>query len=163
MADSQDIDFSRAMTVGEVAKRSGVPVSTLHFYERKGLIQSHRSSGNQRRYPALVLRYIAIIKAAQRTGIALEDIGAMLSQFPPGTKLSAAQWRTISSRWRAQLDQRIVQLTRLRDELDQCIGCGCLSMKDCPLRNPGDVLGQQGSGARILERPADGGQSGTNT
>lgn len=143
----------RFLSVGEVARRAGVPVSTIHFYESKGLIASVRSAGNQRRFAAVVLRYIAIIKVAQRTGIALEDIKDALGRYPMGSKLTAAQWRALSSRWRATLDERIRKLVRLRDELDGCIGCGCLSLKDCPLRNPQDVLGQEGPGARILERP----------
>lgn len=146
-------DGSRTLTVGEVAQRSGVAVSTIHFYESKGLITSTRSAGNQRRYSALVLRYIGIIKVAQRTGIALEDIREALGRYPPGSKLTAAQWQALSSQWRVDLDDRIQRLTRLRDELDSCIGCGCLSLTDCPLRNPEDVLGQQGPGPQILERP----------
>lgn len=144
---------SRLLTVGEVAKRSGVAVSTLHFYEAKGLIQSTRSEGNQRRYAPVVLRYIAVIKAAQRTGISLEDIGEALGHLPGGTVLSAQQWKELSMRWMAELDLRIARLTRLRAELDSCIGCGCLSLTDCPLRNPDDVLARRGPGAHILERP----------
>ncbi|WP_018747339.1 redox-sensitive transcriptional activator SoxR [Chitiniphilus shinanonensis] len=147
------IDSERAMTVGEVAQRSGVPVSTVHFYEAKGLIRATRSEGNQRRFPAVTLRYIAIIKVAQRTGIPLDEIRAALARFPAGSKLTAAQWRTLSEQWRAALDQRIRRLERLRDELDSCIGCGCLSLADCPLRNPDDALGAQGPGPRLLERP----------
>jgi MerR family redox-sensitive transcriptional activator SoxR len=146
------IDFDRMMTVGEVAKRSGVTVSTLHFYESKGLIKSIRTNGNQRRFPAIVLRYIGIIKVAQKVGISLEEIKTALSVYPIGSKLSAEQWSELSSRWRKDLDERIQKLTRLRDEMDWCIGCGCLSLKQCPLRNPEDVLGRQGSGPRILER-----------
>ncbi len=147
------IDFNRLLTVGEIAQRSGVPVSTIHFYESKGLIASTRNAGNQRRFAAITLRSIAIIKVAQRTGIPLEEIKQTLGRYPPGKKLTAAQWRAMSSRWRDSLNARIERLTRLRDELDSCIGCGCLSLKDCPLRNPADELGAQGPGARILERP----------
>lgn len=147
------IDVSRMLTVGEVARRAGVPVSTLHFYESKGLLASTRSAGNQRRYPSVTLRHIAIIKVAQRTGIPLEEIKAALGQYPPGSKLTSAQWHELSSRWRASLDERIQKLTRLRNELDNCIGCGCLSLEQCPLRNPQDVLGEEGPGPRILERP----------
>lgn len=147
------IDFSRLLTVGEVAHRAGVPVSTIHFYESKGLIVSTRNAGNQRRFRSTVLRYIAIIKVAQRTGIPLEEIKEALARFPAGSKLTAAQWRELSSRWRESLDERITKLSRLRDELDSCIGCGCLSLDECPLRNPSDVLGEKGPGPRILERP----------
>lgn len=153
MKAKQAVDFSRLMTVGEVAHRSGVPVSTLHFYESKGLIASTRNAGNQRRYSSAVLRYVAIIKIAQRTGIPLEEIKEAMGRYPPGSKLTAAQWRELSSRWRKSLNERIRKLTRLRDELDSCIGCGCLSLDECPLRNPLDVLGEQGPGPRILERP----------
>ncbi|MBC8945939.1 MULTISPECIES: redox-sensitive transcriptional activator SoxR [Xenorhabdus] len=150
MAKDKDIDFNRALTIGEVAKRSGVAISTLHFYESKGLIKSSRNQGNQRRFPAIVLRYIAIIKVAQSTGIPLKEIQKILSQFPPNSKLTAEQWRMLSSQWRDMLDQRITKLTQLRDNLDSCIGCGCLSLTECPLRNPNDILGEKGAGPRIL-------------
>jgi len=142
----------RLLTVGEVARRAGVAVSTIHFYESKGLIVSTRNAGNQRRFTSVVLRYIAIIKVAQRTGIPLDDIKQAFSRYPPGSKLSAAQWRELSTRWRKDLDERITKLQRLRDELDTCIGCGCLSLANCPLYNPRDTLAQEGPGARILER-----------
>ncbi|MCW2271699.1 redox-sensitive transcriptional activator SoxR [Pseudomonas sp. JUb96] len=151
MAVEKKLDGLRSLSVGEVARRSGVAVSTLHFYESKGLIASTRSAGNQRRYPALVLRSIAIIKVAQRTGIPLEEIKSALGRYPPNSKLSAAQWREMSSAWRDSLNARIRTLEALRDSLDDCIGCGCLSLEDCPLRNPGDALGKEGSGPRILE------------
>lgn len=144
---------TRRLSVGEVARRSGLAVSTLHFYESKGLIVSERNAGNQRRYPPTVLRYLSIVKVAQRVGIPLEEIRRTLGQYRAGDKLTAGQWRAISSRWRKSIDERLQRLTRLRDDLDGCIGCGCLSLKDCPLRNPGDVLGLEGPGARILDRP----------
>ncbi|TFL11249.1 redox-sensitive transcriptional activator SoxR [Pusillimonas caeni] len=152
MAQEKTIDFTRSLTVGEVAQRSGVPVSTIHFYESKGLIASTRSTGNQRRFPSVVLRYIAVIKVAQRTGIPLDEIKEALGRYPAGSKLTAAQWRELSSRWRQSLEERIRTLTQLRDKLDGCIGCGCLSLEECPLRNPQDVLGRQGPGPRILEQ-----------
>ena len=139
------------LTVGEVAKRSGVAVSALHFYEAKGLISSMRSGGNQRRYPREVLRRVAVIKAAQRVGVPLAAIGEALSTLPEGRTPTAGDWARLSARWRADLDQRIGQLTRLRDQLSDCIGCGCLSIKSCPLRNPWDKLGEVGPGARLLE------------
>lgn len=153
MANDKTIDCNRVLTVGEVARRSGVPVSTIHFYETKGLIKSWRSEGNQRRFPAIALRYIAIIKVAQRTGISLDEIREAFGELPGGSQLTAAQWKKLSSRWRETLNERIQKLTRLRDELDNCIGCGCLSLKECPLRNPDDALGREGPGPRILERP----------
>ncbi|NDJ59297.1 redox-sensitive transcriptional activator SoxR [Enterobacteriaceae bacterium 4M9] len=138
------------LSVGEVAKRSGVAVSALHFYESKGLIKSRRNAGNQRRYTRDVLRYVAIIKIAQRIGIPLATISEAFSVLPEGHTLSAKEWKQLSSRWREELDRRINTLTALRDELNGCIGCGCLSRSDCPLRNPNDQLGAQGTGARLL-------------
>ncbi|MFB9952266.1 redox-sensitive transcriptional activator SoxR [Rhizobium puerariae] len=139
------------LTVGEVAKRSGVAVSTLHFYETKGLIKSWRNRGNQRRYPRAVLRRVAVIKVAQKTGIPLADIGSALSVLPHDRPLTARDWQRLSEIWKQQLDERIASLTALRDQLTGCIGCGCLSMQDCPLRNPHDVLGEKGAGPLLLE------------
>lgn len=139
------------LTVGEVAARAGVAVSTLHFYESKGLIHSWRNAGNQRRYPREVLRRVAIIKVAQRTGIPLAEIQRALSSLPESRTPTANDWKKLSSRWREDLDERIARLTRLRDQMDGCIGCGCLSLKNCPLRNPMDEVGEQGPGPRFLE------------
>ncbi|OKB68572.1 redox-sensitive transcriptional activator SoxR [Serratia marcescens] len=155
MARNEPIDTHRLLTVGEVAKRSGVAVSALHFYESKGLIQATRNAGNQRRYAPVVLRYIAVIKIAQSVGIPLEEIRATLGRFPAGSKLTSEQWGMLSSAWRKTLDERIQRLTMLRDRLDSCIGCGCLSLTDCPLRNPNDIWGQQGAGAYIFEHPGE--------
>ena len=146
------IDYTRSLSVGEVAKRSGVAVSTIHFYESKGLIKATRSEGNQRRFSGIVLRYIAIIRS-RSCWHTLDEIRAALGELPPDSKLTAAQWKSLSARWRQTLDERIKRLTRLRDELDNCIGCGCLSLQDCPLRNPNDALAAEGPGPRILERP----------
>ncbi|MCH7315608.1 redox-sensitive transcriptional activator SoxR [Acinetobacter sp. ANC 3882] len=155
MTPERKININRMLTVGEVAKRSGVAVSTLHFYESKGLIKSIRTNGNQRRFPLSVLRYIGIIKVAQKVGISLDEIKNALSIYPVGSKLTAEQWAELSSRWREDLDARIQKLTRLRDEMDWCIGCGCLSLEQCRLRNPEDILGEDGAGPRILEREDD--------
>ena len=141
----------RELSVGEVADRSGVAVSTLHFYETKGLIRSERNRGNQRRYKRSVLRRVAVIKVAQRTGIPLSDIKDALEVLPHDRPLTADDWRRLSETWRRELDERIRRLTALRDHLDGCIGCGCLSMQDCPLRNPQDVLAREGAGAHLLE------------
>ena len=141
----------RELSVGEVADRSGVAVSTLHFYETKGLIVSERNRGNQRRYKRSVLRRVAVIKVAQRTGIPLSDIKDALEVLPHDRPLTADDWRRLSETWRRELDERIHRLTALRDHLDGCIGCGCLSMQDCPLRNPQDVLAGEGAGAHLLE------------
>ena len=126
-------------------------VSALHFYEAKGLIDSFRSEGNQRRYPRDVLRRVAVIKAAQRVGIPLAEIRSALGALPSGRTPTTEDWRALSARWRADLDARIERLTRLRDDLDGCIGCGCLSIRDCPLRNPRDVMAERGPGASTLE------------
>ncbi|MBO9707528.1 MAG: redox-sensitive transcriptional activator SoxR [Caulobacter sp.] len=142
---------ARTLSVGEVARRSGVAVSTLHFYEAKGLIRSLRTEGNQRRYPRGVLRRVAVIKVAQRTGIPLATIQSALAALPEGRAPNAEDWAGLSQAWREELDDRIRRLTQLREQLDQCIGCGCLSLKACPLRNPGDVLGARGPGPRLLD------------
>jgi MerR family redox-sensitive transcriptional activator SoxR len=146
------MDLEKALTVGELAKRSGVAVSALHFYEAKGLIRSVRSPGNQRRYPRETLRRVSVIKVAQRVGVPLADVREALKALPQNRAPSAAEWRRLSSKWKADLDERITKLTRLRDQLDQCIGCGCLSIANCWLRNPWDKLAAQGPGPRLLER-----------
>lgn len=143
------------LSVGEVAKRTGVSVATLHFYEQKGLIHSQRNAGNQRRYSRDVLRRVAIIKVAQRTGIPLEQIGKALSVLPPGQNADQHHWQQMSEQWKAELDSRIAQLTDLRDQLSMCIGCGCLSMAHCPLRNPQDKLAAQGAGAHFYPLPGE--------
>ncbi len=142
---------STALTVGEVAARSGVAVSTLHFYEAQGLIKSWRNSGNQRRYAREVLRRVAVIKVAQRTGIPLAEIREALCTLPDKRTPTAEDWKKLSTRWRAHLDDRIGRLIRLRDQLDGCIGCGCLSLQSCPLRNPWDRLAAEGPGPRLLD------------
>jgi MerR family redox-sensitive transcriptional activator SoxR len=150
MAKIDPADIKRPLTVGEVAQRSGVAVSALHFYESKGLIRSVRSNGGQRRYGRDVLRRVAVIKVAQRIGISLASISAALASLPDERTPTAEDWARMSRLWRAELDERIVQLTRLRNELDGCIGCGCLSIKACRLRNPLDELSDQGSGPQLL-------------
>jgi MerR family redox-sensitive transcriptional activator SoxR len=143
--------MTELLSVGEVAERSGVPVSTLHFYESKGLIQSTRSAGNQRRFPRAELRRIAIIKVAQRAGIPLSEIRDALATLPTDRTITAREWSRLSKRWKADLEDRIARLTALRDQLGECIGCGCLSLDSCPLRNPMDVLGDEGPGPRLIE------------
>ncbi|HEY2857818.1 MAG TPA: redox-sensitive transcriptional activator SoxR [Terracidiphilus sp.] len=142
---------SAELTVGQVAKRSGVAVSALHFYESQGLIRSWRNEGNQRRYARDVLRRVAVIKVAQRAGIPLASIGEALAALPSGRTPTADDWKSLSASWKADLNHRIGRLTRIRDQLDGCIGCGCLSLGVCPLRNPWDELGRQGPGPRLLE------------
>ena len=142
----------RELTVGQVAERSGLAVSALHFYERRGLIRSHRTSGNQRRYDRDVLRRLAVIKVGQELGIPLTEIAAALAELPEGTIASIADWRRLSEGWHARLARRITLLERMRDELSSCIGCGCLSTSHCPLVNPEDRLGAEGAGPRHLIR-----------
>ena len=145
----------RELTVGEVAARSGVAVSALHFYERKGLIESHRSAGNQRRFDRDVLRRVAIIRMAQEMGIPLAEVGESLAGLPRGQVPTREDWAAISERWRDRLNRRIVLMTRLRDTLEGCIGCGCLSMEHCPMYNAGDRLRADGSGPRLLLRDGE--------
>jgi MerR family redox-sensitive transcriptional activator SoxR len=140
------------LSVGEVAERSGVAVSTLHFYEAKGLITSRRNAGNQRRFPREVLRRVAVIKVAQRLGLALSGIAAALATLPEGRTPTAKDWNGLSAMWKKDLDERIEKLTRLRDQLGDCIGCGCLSLEHCKLRNPLDELSEQGAGPRLLDQ-----------
>ena len=150
MAKIDPDEIKRPLTVGEVARRSGVAVSALHFYETKGLIHSVRSAGQQRRYGRDVLRRVAVIKVAQRIGISLASISEAFASLPQGRSPTAGDWARMSSLWRKELDERIMQLTRLRDQLDGCIGCGCLSIDACRLRNPLDELSEQGSGPQLL-------------
>ena len=134
------------LAVGEVARRSGVAVSALHFYERKGLISSLRTAGNQRRYARDVLRRLAVIRVAQRVGMPLEAVARAFDTLPQGRAPTKADWARLSARWQQELEERIHMLQLLRDELTGCIGCGCLSLKRCRLANPDDVLGQRGDG-----------------
>lgn len=159
MKKSAQGPFQHQLGVGEVARRCGVAVSALHFYESKGLISSWRSAGNQRRYPREVLRRVSIIKVAQRLGIPLASIKAAIDSLPKGRTPTDQDWRKLSSRWQADLDERIGRLSRLRNLLGGCIGCGCLSMRECPLRNPWDQLGGDGPGPQLLE-PGRGGNRG---
>jgi MerR family transcriptional regulator, redox-sensitive transcriptional activator SoxR len=138
------------ISIGELAERSGVPHSALRFYEQTGLLKSVRTAGGQRRYSRDMLRRVAFIRAAQAVGVRLEDINAALAQLPDSRTPTRADWTRLSKRWRAVLDERIVALEALRDQLDQCIGCGCLSLTACRLYNPADVAAVRGSGPRYL-------------
>ncbi len=146
------------LSVGDVAKRAGVAVSTLHYYEAEGLIQSWRTPANHRRYDRAELRRIAIIRVAQSVGVPLAEIKSALDKVPRDRKVTAQQWEAVSRRWQARLSERIGLLERLRDQLGFCIGCGCLSLKSCPLYNAGDGLAVHGPGPRrwhgdSLEKP----------
>ena len=144
----------RELSVGEVAQRSGLNVSALHFYEKKGLIASVRTAGNQRRYARDVLRRLAVIRVGQRAGIPLETIRAALDTLPASRTPTKRDWTRLSAAWRDALDARIADLRKLRDQLDDCIGCGCLSLRSCRLRNPDDALGDAGEGPRRWETEA---------
>lgn len=149
--DSSPATPGAELSVGEVAARTGVAVSALHFYEAEGLIESRRTAGNQRRYRREVLRRVAVIKAAQRLGLPLATIRQALEQLPRRRTPTEGDWARLSQAWRAELDDRIERLTRLRDQLTGCIGCGCLSLGSCPLRNPCDQMAAFGAGANLLE------------
>ncbi len=140
-----------ALTIGQVAKRSGIAPSALRFYESKGLISSARNAGGQRRYPRDVLRRVSVIKSAQQLGISLADIAKTLSSLPKRRTPTLEDWQRLSSSWKADLTRRIEQLIVLRDQLNECIGCGCLSMDVCPLQNPNDEAAAYGPGAVVLE------------
>lgn len=141
------MDRAQELTPGEMALRSGVAVSALHFYEREGLITSRRTSGNQRRYSRDMLRRVAFIRMSQRLGIPLARIREAMATLPADRTPTSKDWARLSATWRADLDERIVHLQRLRDNLAGCIGCGCLSLKVCALANPGDALAEEGPGA----------------
>ncbi len=143
------------LSVGQVAARSGVSVSALHFYEAQELIESRRTPGNQRRYSRNVLRRIAFIRASQGVGIPLRQIKAALQLLPDSRTPTRHDWERLSTAWRSDLDERINRLTQLRDKLTGCIGCGCLSLDLCKLMNPDDILGRKGPGPRNLTLPPE--------
>ncbi len=140
------------LTIGELSVRSGVAPSALRFYEQQGLIRSTRTGGNQRRYERTELRRVAFIRIAQQIGVSLERIKDALSELPEARTPTKADWERLSRRWRADLDERIALLERLRDNLTGCIGCGCLSLQTCKLYNPDDTLAAEGPGPRKLIR-----------
>ena len=143
---------SANLSIGFVAKRCGVNISALHFYEEKGLIKSLRNQGNQRRFKKDVLRRISIIKAAQKVGVSLDNIKKAFETLPDNRTPNTKDWEQLATQWQDQLNARIHYLENLRDSLSGCIGCGCLSMKNCPIYNEGDKLGLEGDGAVILEK-----------
>lgn len=138
------------MSVGEMSQRTGVPVSSLHYYERLELIASQRTAGNQRRYPRFMLRRVALISVAKRLGIPLEDVKEAFIDVPLTTTPTQEDWQRASRSWKKVLEQRRLGIERLEQELTGCIGCGCLSMKACALLNPDDALGNTGAGALRL-------------
>lgn len=143
---------SRLLSIGELAGRSGLAHSALRYYERHGLISPVRNATNQRLYRRSDLRRLAFIRSAQRVGLSLAEIGEALASLPRSRTPTAEDWRTLSESWRPRLDQQIRRLTELRDRLDSCIGCGCLSLTSCGLSNPDDRAAELGSGAVYLER-----------
>jgi MerR family redox-sensitive transcriptional activator SoxR len=137
-----------ALTIGEVARRSGVATSALRFYEERGLIASERAGSGHRRFSRPVLRRVAFIVFAQRVGLTLEEIGVELAKLPPGRAPARGDWARLSSGWTARIDERIAELQRLRAGLTECIGCGCLSLDRCKLANPDDRAKRLGPGPR---------------
>ncbi len=144
------MDRRDLLPIGEVAARSGVATSALRYYESLGLIASTRTAGDRRRYERAVLRRIAVIRAAQRVGLSLEDIATAFASLPVDVAPTRRQWTSMARPWKQQLEQRIADLEKVRDDLDGCIGCGCLSLQRCRLYNPDDELGAEGSGSRRL-------------
>jgi len=140
----------RTLTVGEVARRAGVNTSALRFYESNGLISSDRTPAGHRRYHADVLRRVSFIRVAQRVGLSLAEIRAALDSLPDGRTPTRSDWERLASQWRPMLDERIALLEAMRDKLDGCIGCGCLSLETCAMYNPGDVAAARGTGPRYL-------------
>lgn len=138
------------LSIGQVAQRAGVAPSALRYYESLGLIASTRTAGDRRRYRRAVLRRIAVIRAAQRVGLSLEDIGDAFRSVPIQAAPTRREWARMSALWRPLIDQRIADLEKIRDDLTGCIGCGCLSLQRCRLYNRADELGAQGSGSRRL-------------
>ena len=139
------------LTIGHLAERAGVATSAIRFYESRGLIRSVRTTGNQRRYERSTLRRVAFIRTAQRVGLSLDEIAAALATLPENRTPTKADWSRLSRTWRPRLDEQIERLERLRDRLDGCIGCGCLSLRTCALTNPGDEVAPRGPGAVFLE------------
>ena len=138
------------LTIGEVAARTGLAVSAIRFYEARGLVEAHRTGGNQRRFARADIRRLAFIQVTQSLGFSLSDIAEALATLPPGRAPTKADWTRLATRFRAELDRRIAGMARLRDRLDGCIGCGCLSLDACRLYNPDDELAGDGPGARLL-------------
>ena len=136
------------MTIGDVARRSGVAASALRFYEDKGLITSERAGSGHRRYPRPVLRRIAFIVFAQKVGLTLDEIGRELAKLPPDRAPTRGDWARLTTNWSARIDDRIAELRRLQHGLTECIGCGCLSLGRCQLANPGDRIAARGPGPR---------------
>ena len=145
--------MSELLTIGEIARRSGVAASALRFYEERGLIRSERAGSGHRRFPRAVLRRVAFIVFAQRIGLSLDEIAGELAKLPPDRAPTGRDWSRLSSTWTARIDERIAELERLKAGLTQCIGCGCLSLERCKLSNPGDRAARLGPGPRYWIAP----------
>jgi MerR family transcriptional regulator, redox-sensitive transcriptional activator SoxR len=143
---------ARELSIGEVSERSGVSQSALRFYERRGLIAARRTDGNQRRYPSVTLRRVALVQAGKAAGIRLDRIREALDALPDGKQPTKRDWERLSSAWHAELNERIATLEAVRDRLTTCIGCGCLSLQTCRLLNPDDEAASLGGGAHYLRR-----------
>ena len=145
--------MQKELTIGDVARRTGVSVSALHFYERKGLIQSERTGANHWVYPRNIIRRVTVIQIAQRAGLSLAKIADAFTELPTERAISAADWGRVATVWRDDVTNRIELLTSLRDALTGCIGCGCLSVDECPLANRDDRLAELGAGPHLLPKP----------
>lgn len=145
------------LTIGQLATRGGIAASALRFYESQGLLHTTRADNNQRRYDRDALRRVAFIRAAQTVGLSLDEIKQAMDNLPEGRTPTHADWEALATAWKAQLDERLRLIERLRDDLESCIGCGCLSMERCALYNPNDAASQLGHGAQYLKghTPAD--------
>jgi len=146
------VESGDLLTVGAVAERSGFAPSALRYYERLGLVESSRTAGGQRRYRRSVLRRLAFVRAARNIGLSLDEVSAALDTLPEGRTPTKADWARLSRSWRSRLDEQIAGLTALRDGLDSCIGCGCLSLRRCAISNPSDLAAGAGPGAAFLPR-----------
>jgi len=145
----------KKLSIGEVSERSAIAASAIRYYEELGLIQAERTTGNQRRYPSVTLRRLGFIRAAQQVGLSLDEISDALATLPEGRTPTKRDWHRLSRAWRGRLDEQIARIERLRDRLDGCIGCGCLSLRSCALYNPDDDLATVGHGAVRLEPALD--------
>ena len=143
--------MTSGLTIGQVAQRTGAATSALRYWEDLGLIASERTTGNQRRYERATIRRVSFIRAAQRVGLSLDEIAGALATLPNGRTPTANDWAILSRSWRGRLDEQIRRIEKLRDQLDSCIGCGCLSLRTCALNNPSDVLAEHGPGPVLLE------------
>ncbi|HEV7725534.1 MAG TPA: redox-sensitive transcriptional activator SoxR [Modestobacter sp.] len=144
--------MDRELTIGEVARRAGVPVPTVRYYESRGLLSARRTTGNQRRYDRSVLRRLAVVAAAARVGLPLAEVGAAFAELPADRAPDREDWARLSAGWRRRVDKRIAELESLREDLDGCIGCGCLSLDRCALFNPADEAAAEGPGSRWVRR-----------